>query len=139
MPVKRCRTAGKLFVVLAGIFFLQPVLSDRSGAEEMRWGCEVKDFDAFEESRAVLTPAGDYSVTARKQCANVSIRNIYGSAANVDEFVLTAFFGDGKYAEGGFDLAGKDAKKRVLREETYEGVACFDGDSRIVILNCGMK
>ncbi len=124
---------------MACVLFLCPSFQGEAGAEGGKGGCEVVSFEAYEESQAVLTPAGDYKVTARRQCANVTARNIYGSSVSVDEFLFTAVFGNAKSAEAGFDLTGKDIKKGVSPSETYEGVTCFEGDSPILIMNCEVK
>ena len=109
------------------------------GEQDAAGPCEVVSFDAYEESQAVLTPAGDYTVTARRECANVTVRNIYGSAKYVEDFSFTAVFRDGKAADGKFDSTGKDHKKSVFPGDTYSGIACFEGGSPIVILNCAVE
>ncbi len=136
----RChQCAGKWLLIVACILLLCSFVQGEAGAEGSKGGCEVVSFDAYEESQAILTPAGDYKVTARRQCANATARNIYGSAVSVDEILFTAVFGNAKSAEAGFDLTGKDMKKKVSPSETYEGAICFEGDSPILILNCEVK
>ncbi len=139
MSASCCKIFKRLVLVIASILPFVFVCSGETGAEAVKATCEVLDFDAYEESQAVLTPAGDYKVTTRRECATVKIRNIYGRSVNIDEFVLTAVFTSAKSAEGEFDQTGQDAKRFVTPSGTYEGVTCFEGDSPIFIMNCEVK
>ncbi len=113
--------------------------SSGKGEQEAAGPCEVVSFDAYEESQAVLTPSGEYTVTARRECANVTVRNISGSARSVGDFSFTAVLGDGKAADGRFDSAKKDSGKSIFPGDTYSGITCFEGGSPIVILNCAVE
>ena len=110
-----------------------------TGEQEAAGPCEVVSFDAYEESQEVLTPSAEYTVTARRECANVTVRNISGSARRVGEFSFTAVFGDGKAADGRFDSVKKDSGKSIFPGDTYSGTTCFEGGSPIVILNCAVE
>lgn len=113
-------------------------LSD-ADVQEANGPCEVVSFEAYEENKAVLTPAGEYTVTERRECANVMVRNISGSDKHVDDFVFTAAFGDGKTAYGKFDSGETDAKKLIPPGSTYSGLTCFEGGSPVRILNCAVR
>jgi hypothetical protein len=110
-----------------------------AGEEEANGPCEVVSFEAYEENEAVLTPSGDYTVTKRRECANVTVRNIAESAKHIEDFEFTAALGDGSIAYGKFDFAGTDAKRPVSPGDTYSGETCFEGGSPILILNCAVK
>ncbi len=125
--------------VVTCILFIGGISPFGARAEEAAGGCEVVSFEPFEESQALLTPAGDYKVIAKRECANLTIRNISGSARVAGDFIAIAVFGKGNIAEGGFDLAGDDSKKRISSGETYNGTACLDDGSPIVIMNCTLK
>lgn len=139
MSAKCSQTAVRWLVIAASILSLCPFSLDELGAEEVKDVCEVVGFDAFEESQAVLTPSGDYKVIARRQCANLTVRNISGSSRLVGDFVVIAVFGTGNISEGGLDLGSDDMKKRILPGETYSGAACLDDSSPILIMNCAVK
>jgi hypothetical protein len=139
MSAKCLRTAVRWFAVLSCVIIFCPFFSDGPGAEDMKSGCEVVSFDAFEESQAVLTPSGDYKVTARRQCANMTIRNVSGSARRLDDFLVSAVLGNGNFAEGKLESGSDDMKKPIFPSETYNSMTCFDGDSPILILNCGVE
>ncbi len=139
MSAKYRKAAVRCFLVLMCIVSLFPALADESPAEEGSGGCEVVSFDAFEESQAVLTPAGEYKVTARRECANLSIRNTSVSARGVQDFLAIAVFGNGSIGEGGIEPGSGETKKLISPGETYNGMACLDSGSPIVILNCAVK
>jgi hypothetical protein len=107
--------------------------------EEANGPCEVVNFEAYEETQAVLTASGDYKVIARRQCASLKVRNIAGSAKYVDDFVFTVAFGNGNIAYSKFDSTEKDAKKLIPPGDTYNGTTCFEGGSPILILNCAVR
>lgn len=133
------QTSARWVVITTCIFLLSIAFPGRPGAQGMKGGCEVLGFEAFEESQAVLTPSGDYTVTARRECAYVTIQNKNDVAIEVGDFTFLAVFGNGGLARGRFDLANNDVKKRIFPGDTYNGVICFDGDSPIRILNCGIR
>ncbi len=139
MFVKFCQAAVRWLAVLICVISLGSLFPRVSVAEEATGGCEVVSFDAFEESQAVLTPGGEYKVIARRQCASLTIRNTSGSPRTAEDFLVIAVFGKGNISEGGLDLAGSDAKKRIPVGETYSGTACLDDGSPILILNCALK
>ncbi len=139
MSAKSPRTAIRWFAIVLCAVSLPLFFGHNLWAEEGIGGCEIVNFDAFEESQAVLTPAGEYKVTSRRQCANLSIRNTSGSARAVEDFLVIAVFGNGSIDEGGLDLSRGDAKRLIGPGDTYNGTTCLDSGSPIIVMNCAVK